>query len=215
MIATESGPRLEVPTSFAEFTLKSARTVLGLDPASADLFADARPVAPPRWLLESFERADQGTRLSLISEKARSEFVVAPVLLAARELSGNAISIYSGERLDVDPRRGLTGECDFIVAASDGRFTLRAPIAVLVEAKKNDIEAGLGQCLAQMCAAAAFNEEQGRSDSPVYGCVTTGELWQFLKLDRSASWLDRRRYHLGDVDRILGAFLFIAAETRG
>lgn len=30
---------------------------------------------------------------------------------------------------------------------------LRSPIVAVVEAKKNDIEAGLGQCFAQMVAA--------------------------------------------------------------
>jgi hypothetical protein len=53
-------------------------------------------------------------QLALLSEKARSEFIVAPVLLVARELSHDTVAIYSGQRLDVDASRGLQGECDFI-----------------------------------------------------------------------------------------------------
>ncbi len=91
-------------------------------------------------------------QLALVSEKARSEFVVAPILLAAREMSRETLTIYSGQRLDVDPERGLQGECDFILALSAPLPRLRAPLLIIVEAKKNDIEAGLGQCVAQMVA---------------------------------------------------------------
>ena len=114
-------------------------------------------------------------QLALVSEKARSEFLVAPILLAARELTGNALAIYSGQRLDVDPAKGLLGECDFILARTDPVPRLRAPLLTVVEAKKNDIEGGLGQCVAQMVAARLFNERAGDTTTRVFGCVTTGE----------------------------------------
>src|SRR5260370_39781193 len=96
--------------------------------------------------------------LALVSEKARSEFIVSPILLASRRLSHNAISIYSGQRLDVQPEQGLVGECDFILAASPPVPTLRSPLVTIVEAKKNDIEVGLGQCLAPLGGGRSFNE---------------------------------------------------------
>jgi hypothetical protein len=160
----------------------------------------------PEWLPGWLAR---GTRLALLSEKSRSEFIVVPVLLAARELCGDRLAIYSGQRLDVDPGRGLVGECDFILAVGPAVPPLRSPIATVVEAKKNDVEAGLGQCVAQMVAARAFNAEAGRPATPVFGCVTTGETWQFLRLDGPAALLDRRRYYLDDVGAILSAVLGI------
>ncbi len=198
--------------AYSEFTLETVKHRLGVPSRTADLFPDARPAVISAWLSETLAKGGQGVQMSLISEKARSEFVVAPVLLAARELSGNRFAIYSGQRLDVDPARGLVGECDFILAASETGFTLQAPIAVVVEAKKNDIEAGLGQCAAQMVAADQFNQADGRADAPVFGCVTTGETWQFLQLHKNFLLIDRNRYYIDNIGKILGAIQAIVDQ---
>jgi hypothetical protein len=182
---------------------------------AADLFPDLQPVPAPNWLQETLARGTQGIQLSLISEKSRSEFIVAPVLLASRELSGNRFVIYSGQRLDVDPEKGLAGECDFILSASEPLLPLQAPIATVVEAKKNDIEGGLGQCIAQMVAADRFNQSSGRSGMTVFGCVTTGEAWQFVRLAGSEALLERCRYYIDNLDSILGVFQAIINECRG
>ena len=127
-----------------------------------------------------------------------------PILLASRDLSPVPLAIFSGQRLDVDPSRGLVGECDFILAHSPPVPPLRAPLAVIVEAKKNDIESGLGQCIAQMVGAAEFNQAAGEP-GPIQGCVTTGEVWQFLRLEANQAIIDRRRYYLDDLPGILAA----------
>ncbi len=88
-----------------------------------------------------------------------------------------------------------------------------APIATIAEAKKNDVEAGLGQCIAQMVAARRFNEAAGHPTAPVYGCVTTGETWQFLRLAEPAALLDRTRYYLDNVGGILGALQAIVRQA--
>jgi hypothetical protein len=90
---------------------------------------------------------------------------------------------------------------------------LRAPIAAVVEAKKNDVEAGLGQCIAQMVAAKEFNEIEQRGGTPLFGCVTTGESWQFLRLAGHAVELDHRRFYLDNVAGILAALMAIVAEA--
>jgi hypothetical protein len=84
-----------------------------------------------------------------------------------------------------------------------------------VEAKKNDVEAGLGPCIAQMVAARRFNEGAGRSGAPVYGCVTTGETWQFLRLAEPNALLDRTRYYLDNVGGILGVLQAIVGQAQG
>jgi hypothetical protein len=188
--------------AYTDFTLESAETELGITARPGALFAGLQPVAVPRWLQEMLAR---GMRLALVSEKARSEFIVAPILLAIRELSGERVAILSGQRLDVDPGRRLQGECDFILALSDPVPRLRAPLLTMVEAKKNDMEAGLGQCIAQMVAAQVFNERSGRPLHFVYGCVTTGEDWQFLLLSGTAVTIDQTRLYIDNVGGILAA----------
>ncbi len=190
--------------------METAARLLGVISRPVDLFPNSGPANAPAWLSAALARGGQGIHLSLISEKSRSEFVVAPVLLAGREISGDRFAIYSGQRLDVDPARGLVGECDFILTASEPVLPLRAPIAVVVEAKKNDIEGGLGQCIAQMVAADQFNQAAGRSHAPIFGCVTTGEAWQFLKLAGSDIMMDRQRYYIDNVDKILGVIQAIS-----
>ena len=187
--------------AYSDFTLEAVERQLRVKTQEADLFPHLPTATVPDWLPASLAR---GTRLALISEKARSEFIVVPILLAARELSGDRFAIFSGQRLDVDPEQGLVGECDFILALAPSLPPLHAPVMTVVEAKKNDIEVGLGQCIAQMVAARKFNEAAGLTKAPFYGCVTTGETWQFLRLAEQAALMDRPRYYLDNVKGILG-----------
>jgi hypothetical protein len=169
--------------AYTEFTLESVEANLGVTPRSGAVFPVLPDVEPPAWLIIQLAR---GMELAMISEKARSEFIVAPILLAVRELSGGRVAILSGPRLDVDPVRRLTGECDFLLSRSDPLPRLRSPLLAVVEAKRNDIEGGLGQCAAQMIAVQLFNERAGEAEKPIFGCVTTGEDWQFLRLDQTS-----------------------------
>lgn len=188
---------------YNDFSLETISTTLGVSVETASLFPALPPGPVPQWLREMLDR---GTRQVLLSEKARSEFIVVPVLLACQELSPVPISIYSGQRLDVDPGRGLIGECDFILAATAPVPALRAPLMIIVEAKKNDVESGVWQGIAQMVGARIFNERSGRPPAPVYGCVTNGEAWQFLRLVDQRAEIDVRRYYIDNVDGILAVF---------
>ena len=196
--------------AFSDFTLQTVEARFGVGIQPVALFRDVPLAVVPVWLQDLFARTLQ---LPLVSEKARSELIVMPVLLACRELSNNTIVVYSGARLDVSPEQGLLGECDFLLARTASVPEVRAPLVVVVEAKKNDVEAGLGQCLAQMIAARLFNEQTGQQLPAVYGCVTTGEVWQFLRLQGAMASLDLRRYYLDNVAGILGMFQAIVSAA--
>lgn len=188
---------------YTDFTLESAEAELGVMSRPGDIFPGLVPTPGPEWLAGQLAR---GAELALVSEKARSEYIVAPLLLAVRELSGRAVAIVSGARLDVDPARRLTGECDFLLARSDPVPRVRAPLVTVVEAKRQDIDGGLGQCIAQMVAAAVFNDRAGTPRPAMYGCVTTGETWQFLRLAGPDVTLHRPAYYIDNVGLILAAF---------
>jgi hypothetical protein len=197
--------------TYSDFTLEIVEKVLGVKVQQAHLFPALSPLSVPMWLHDLLEK---GKPLALISEKARSEFIVAPILLASRELSQNTVAIYSGQRLDVQPEQGLVGECDFILSATPPVPVLHAPIVTIVEAKKNDVEGGLGQCAAQMVGARLLNQKEGREGVSVFGCVTTGETWQFLQLHQRELSLDRERYYLDNVGGILAVFQAMIAAFR-
>ncbi len=196
--------------SYADFTLDTVSSILGITADPIDLFTGLPAASVPdlfRTLVEL------GRRQILITEKARSEFIVVPVLLACQELSATPVSIYSGQRLDVDEERGLIGECDFMLAATQPVPALRAPLVVVVEAKRHDIENGVWQCIAQMVGARLFNERSGRLLDLIYGCVTNGEIWQFVRLAGPMAGIDRRRYYIDDVGAILAVFQRIMADA--
>jgi hypothetical protein len=197
--------------SYADFTLDSAETAFGLTIQPGAVFPGLRSVPVPSWLRDLLDRGHQVA--ALVSEKARSEFLVVPILLAAKEFSPTPLAIYSGQRLDVDPPRGLTGECDYILALTPPVPRLRAPLVTVVEAKKGDIEAALGQCVAQMVGARLFNERAGEPARPVFGCVTTGEVWQFLRLEGAAVTLDHERLFIDNVGGILAAFQAVVQHS--
>jgi hypothetical protein len=186
--------------AYSDFTLEMAESLIGGRAHGGDLFPGLAPLTVPDWLRDFLAR---GMQLALVSEKARSELIVSPVLLACRELSDGKVAFFSGQRLDVDASRGLVGECDFLLTLSDPLPRLRAPIVALVAAKKLDIEAGMGQCIAQMVAARAFNEREGTTVGTIHGCVTTGETWQFLRLDGTSVIVDRIRLYIDNVGGIL------------
>ena len=188
---------------YTDFSLESAESLLGVASRPGDLFPGLTPAAVPAWLGDLLRR---GMRLALVSEKSRSEFIVAPILLAVREAADDAIAIISGQKLEVDVDRKLNGECDFLLARSEPVPRLRAPLMAVVEAKKNDIEGALGQCIAQMVAAQIYNDRAGQPLDTIYGCVTTGEAWQFLGLTGTAVTLHRPKLYIDNVGNILSAF---------
>ncbi len=75
---------------------------------------------------------------------------------------------------------------------------------LIVEAKRENINLGLGQCVAEMYAAKLFNEREGNQISPIYGVVTTGEIWKFLRLENQVIEIDLSEYFLNEVNKIMG-----------
>lgn len=195
--------------AYSDFTLETVTEKLGVTTGPADLFPNVTPVPPPQWLLDTFAR---NTPLATASEQARREALIAPVLSAAREVCGNRLAIYSGQRLDVDPTRGLTGECDYLLAVAPPVLPLRPPLLAVVEAKKADLDLGLGQCAAEMVAARDFNRKAKQPERPMFGCVTNGENWLFFRLVESHLIIDNRRYYLSQLSELLGVFRAILDE---
>ena len=72
-----------------------------------------------------------------------------------------------------------------------------------IEAKRHDIEAGTWQCAAQLCGAARFNERDGKIAPYIYGCVTNGESWLFMKLAGNELTLHPRRFNYAEISKIL------------
>ncbi len=69
----------------------------------------------------------------------------------------------------------------------------------------------MGQCITEMIGAQKFNQQQGNSVSIIYGTVTSGSLWRFLKLEHQTVTFDLREYAMPPVEQILGILVRIAS----
>ncbi|MFM2432744.1 MAG: hypothetical protein RLZZ511_3958, partial [Cyanobacteriota bacterium] len=143
------------------------------------------------------------------SEKARSEGIIYPVLLEARRLLDRRVSLFSGEDFTVDESQGLNGVCDFLMTRSPEVLEIEAPAIVIIEAKKTDLKSGFGQCIAEMVAAQRFNAAQGQPSEVIYGVVSNGLQWQFLKIEGDVVTIDLTVYALPPVDRVLGVITWM------
>ena len=194
--------------AYSEFSLSKVKKDFDLIEKSTNLFANIGIFEISDWLKETLDISIK-LALSSSSEKARSEFIVAPIMLELKRKNMDEFTIFSGERLDVDEDQGLKGECDFILSKGPISSTIQAPIFSLVEAKKNDIKEGLGQCVAQMLGAQLFNQREGNKIEVIYGCVTTGETWQFLQLKENIIFIDAIRYYLSELNKVMWIFQYI------
>jgi hypothetical protein len=189
--------------AFADFSFPQVQHDLGLTAREADLFAstpalDVRP--------DFLSQLDLGAAVALAinTEKARSEFIIAPVLLELRRLVGDRLGLFSGVPLEGDPERGLTGVCDFLLTTSGLQLVVTAPLVAVVEAKNDNLLSGLGQCIATVVTARLVNEREGMPGRVVYGAVTTGSAWKFLQLAGVDLTIDRREYYIDNVGKVLG-----------
>ncbi len=152
--------------------------------------------------------------VAISSEKARSEMIISPILLEIRRKFNYEISLFSGVDFTVDSQRGLNGFCDFILSLSSEQLLVRSPVVVLVESKNENLRSGLAQCIAEMVAAQIFNEKRDNQIKAIYGAVTIGTIWQFLKLEGNIISIDLSEYYIQDIKQILGILYSAIAESK-
>ena len=193
--------------AYNDFTLEGATRSFGLGLVEEiDLFSDVPPVEVTGLLRATLEES-----VPLAASIPHREGAVGihrrPILAEIRRQTKHRVSLFSGIAFDVDRERGLNGTCDFLLARSPVQLYLESPVMAVVEAKNDNIKSGYGQCVAEMVAARLFNERAGQAPRPVFGAVTTGTLWRFLKLDGSSITIDRAEYHLGGPEKVVGILL--------
>lgn len=200
---------------YSDFSIPDLKKKFGLTLNEAtDLFNSVAEVDLPATLADILHRY-LPLALNLNTEKARSELIIAPVLIEFKLLYCDKISLFSGIEFNVDEATGLKGRCDYILSRSPEQLALTAPVCILVEAKNENIVAGIPQCLAEMVAAQMFNKSEGIPLSPIYGAVTTGILWRFLRLEGVNADVDSAEYTIHSPKKIFGILKYIALGVAG
>jgi hypothetical protein len=193
--------------AYSDFTLAKVKDVFGLTlDEKQNLFQMVAGVQPSNLLKQILEE-NLPLATAINSEKARSEFLIAPILSEVRRQLNYRIGLFSGTEFNVDAPQGLSGFCDFIFSASAEQYFISAPVIMIVEAKNENIISGLGQCIAAMVAAQLFNQRAGNGLKTIFGVVTTGTNWKFLTLAQATVHIDSIEYYIKEIDKILGIFL--------
>jgi hypothetical protein len=194
---------------YSKFTLSRAVEDFDLTVREeSNLFAAIPPVIPTPLLREILIE-NVPWAVAVGSEKARSEGIINPVLLEVKRQLGGQVGVFSGEEFNVDIAADLNGFCDFLVSRSSEQLYIKAPVMMLVEAKKEDLKPALGQCLAEMVAAQRFNRAKGQDVETIYGVVTSGTVWRFLQLTERVVSIDLTDYPLLPVDNVLGVLVWM------
>ena len=198
--------------SYSEFTLRKAKRDFDLTTVEAGRFLpQTEPIDPSLYLTESLI---EGLPLATAtgSGKARSELIISPILVEVRKILQRQVSLFSGEDFTVEPELGLSGVCDFLISRSREQILIEAPAVVIVEAKKADLKIGLGQCAAEMVAAQKFNEINNIPIATIYGSVSSGTVWRFLKLESKTLTIDLNDYPVPPVEPLLGMLVWMVRD---
>ena len=128
--------------AYSQFTLKKVVDDFNLTLVEqGDFLAPVQAVSLSPYLNEFLTKNLQ-LAIALNTEKARSELLRSPLLLAVKEALNNNVSLFSGEEFNVDAEVGLTGVCDYLISRAPEQLFIKAPVAV------SKRQGGRGQFLA-------------------------------------------------------------------
>ena len=200
--------------SYSEFSLDDIKDNFQITISDMQsLFEDVKSVEINDFLKKILQE-NIPLALAINTEKARSELIITPILVELRKLADRKISLFSGIDFTVDASKGLKGICDYIISLSPEQLTLTTPVIAIVEAKNDNIKSGMGQCLAEMLGAKMFNEKKGNNVACVYGVITTGSIWKFMKLVNNTAYIDGDEYYLNNLEKIMGILFFMVSRKQ-
>src|SRR5216684_3036148 len=97
---------------YSSFSLAKIKSDFGVSITDQQsLFRDIKELAPSDVLRVELE-LKLPLALKLGTEKARSELIIAPVLVDVLRQNPGRMSLFSGIEFNVDPARALNGVCD-------------------------------------------------------------------------------------------------------
>lgn len=190
--------------AYNDFTIDALIEKFDLTIRDDAAFFASFPPLPISDLLKRTLDENIPVALHFSTEKARSELLIMPVLMEVRRQLSRRISVFSGVPFNVASDEGLMGVCDFLLSLSPVQLVVQAPVVSVVEAKNDNIRAGIAQCIAEMIAAEKFNAAKENLIESVFGVVTTGTIWQFFRLTGKVVSIDDAEYPIGEPERIVG-----------
>jgi hypothetical protein len=137
-------------------------------------------------------------RFDTRSNERGRELIIDAIFTEAIAGFGN-LKIWKGAVLETDE---LNGEADYLI--TEDKDYLESPYLCAVEAKKDDFEKGLAQCLVEMKACWLNNLAAGR-EIEVLGIVTNGVGWKFYRWANLGEVYETVMYGEHEMPVLLGA----------
>ncbi len=199
--------------SYSDFTLKRVKEELNINVVeNRDIFSHIKGTQVSDILL-TILKYNVPLAVAIGTEKARSEMIIVNVLIEVKRILEEKISLFSGINFDVDKGRSLNGFCDFIISNSPEQFYINAPFIAIVSSKDDKTTSGLGQCVAEMYASSIFNEKDELQLPTIYGAITTGNNWRFLKYKDNTAFIDLDEYPIENASKIVGILVKMVNQT--
>jgi hypothetical protein len=188
---------------FSGFSLAEAFQHLDLSKLTPWVI-DAVPTAPSDFFKQRLKKLQ---RFDLRASEESKKLLIDAILEEGIE-GFSHLKIWKGANLEAET---IGGYIDYLVA--EDRDYLYAPFLCVMEAKKDDFEQGLAQCLVEMKACQWSNHQIGR-DINIFGIVTNGEGWKFYQLALTGEVEETDLYSIQMIDAVLGTlrFIFSACE---
>ena len=188
--------------AYRNFKMRDLKEKFGIQEIGTDLFkvAAIKPIEPSLNLINKLADAPF---ITLSTEKAVSEQLVAPVLVEVAKLN-DFVQIFSGETITGDKSLGLNGEIDFVFAKIPITTKPDTPIFCVVEAKIGRVIEAFPQATAQMLGVRYFNKKYGNPIETVHSIVTDGTTWRILKLEGEIVFVDQNNFSTNNLPVLLG-----------
>jgi len=144
------------------------------------------------------------------NEAFADKFLITPVLNSVW-MQHKKLNLWTQTYIKAD--ENLQGRPDYMVSPlEENQYeVLTLPIVVMVEAKQENFTLGWGQCLAEMLACQKMNKSE---DIKIFGIVTTGQFWEFGKLEKNKFIRDSNSYSISKLQETASIvdFIFSNAE---
>ena len=98
----------------------------------------------------------------------------------------------------------MNGEIDFIFSRTPETLKPKNPLLIVTESKLGLIDGSVNQAAAQMIGIRVFNEKRNYPKTIIYGSVTDGTTWRFLKLDNDNFYVDTNKFTTDNLPLLLG-----------
>jgi hypothetical protein len=113
----------------------------------------------------------------LANETSRREVLVSPIILDLVHYTKSQVRI----EYQIKVNEQLQGFLDYLIENEQK--------LLVIEAKKQDLDYGLTQLTAELIALDQWDKKEQQTH--IIGAVTTGQIWQFARLDRNQKHLEQ------------------------